>query len=294
MLIRWPIVTRTIAIALGVTLGFTAPRALAQTPPEPAQPKTAAEPAPATSSAAEPAQPATLPPQTAQQQAEATRAASANQPTPKPAQPDQAPEAAPKPRPEDAVAPGEGDNYGHGRQLGLRAGLVGGYQMVFRYDESPFCKQPDPIKLDKDQQKFCGHQSPLALDLALSFGVFDALEPFVWGRFGFKGVAETNTKPLMLFGAGVRVYTMSDSRFKVFIEPALGLEIEKGYGNADWKPKEGDYKYKTDLIFHVAAGPQFDIAKAVGIYMGAGITAGVLRSLHTDLILTAGLQFRAP
>src|SRR5690349_14484733 len=42
------------------------------------------------------------------------------------------------------------EQYGHGMQFGLRADVVGGYRMVFRYDKSPFCRQPDPAKAYKD------------------------------------------------------------------------------------------------------------------------------------------------
>ncbi|HEX3852355.1 MAG TPA: hypothetical protein VHW01_15400, partial [Polyangiaceae bacterium] len=31
------------------------------------------------------------------------------------------------------------DSFGHAFQFGLRAGLLGGYNMIFRYDHSPFC-----------------------------------------------------------------------------------------------------------------------------------------------------------
>ncbi|HYJ07655.1 MAG TPA: hypothetical protein VEX18_01565, partial [Polyangiaceae bacterium] len=120
------------------------------------------------------------------------------------------------------------EKFGHGMQFGLRAGAVGGYRMVFRYDKSPFCRAPDPTKVDKDQQKFCGHTAPFALDVALSFGVVDFAEPYAWARFGLAGEAETNTEPLLAFGVGARIYTMSDSKFKIFVEPALGIETESG------------------------------------------------------------------
>src|SRR5262245_38007596 len=73
----------------------------------------------------------------------------------------------------DEKAPEESPAYGHGRQFGLRAGLVGGYRMVFRYDNSPYCHEPDPTKQPKDQQKFCGHGSPFAVELAISFALLD-------------------------------------------------------------------------------------------------------------------------
>lgn len=190
------------------------------------------------------------------------------------------------------------EDFGHGMQFGLRAGLTGGYRMVFRYDKSPFCRAPELNKADKDQQKFCGHGAPLALDVALSFAPFDFAEPFVWARFGLKGEPQTNTDNLMAFGAGARIYTMSDSKFKIFVEPALGVELEGGAGNSDWtfKDPEPDVpaEYKTDFLFHLGVGPQYDFARAFGIYLHAGITTGVLRYIHTELEISGGAQLRVP
>ncbi|MBI3203142.1 MAG: hypothetical protein HYZ29_16510 [Myxococcales bacterium] len=182
--------------------------------------------------------------------------------------------------------------YGHGRQFGLRGGLVGGYRMVFRYDRSPLCNYLDETKSVKDQQKFCGHPSPLAAEVAISFAPIDSIEPFAFGRFGLGPEKKTDTDPVLIFGAGLRVYTMSDSAFKIFIEPALGVELEGGRGSTDFQVN--DPEYKKDILFHLAAGPQYDFAKMIGLYLDAGITTGILRSIHSNLELQLGLQFRAP
>jgi len=189
------------------------------------------------------------------------------------------------------------ESFGHGMQFGLRAAIVGGYRMVFRYDKSPFCRQPDLNKADKDQQKFCGHGAPLAVDVALSFAVFDFAEPYAWARFGLSGEAQTNTEPLMAFGVGARIYTMSDSKLKIFVEPGLGMEIEGGAGNDDWVFRNSGNaapEYKTDFLFHLAVGPQYDFAKAFGAYVGAGLTTGVIRYIHTELEIGLGVQVRVP
>ena len=189
------------------------------------------------------------------------------------------------------------EQFGHGMQFGLRAALTGGYRMVFRYDKSPFCKSPDPAKSDKDQQKFCGHGAPLALDLGLSFAPLDFVEPYVWGRFGLTSEAETNTDPVIAFGAGARIYTMSDSRFKIFIEPAVGIEVEGGAGDPSWRFRQmmpAEPEYKTDFLFHLAVGGQYDFARAVGAYVNAGLTTGILRYIHTGLEISGGVQVRVP
>jgi hypothetical protein len=191
------------------------------------------------------------------------------------------------------------DKFGHGLQFGLRAGLVGGYRMIFRYDKSPFCRTPEPQKGDKDQQKFCGNGAPLAMDVALSFALLDFVEPYVWGRFGLAGESSTNTKALTAFGVGARIYTMSDSKLKIFVEPAIGFETEGGAGNTAWAFKNSNPpgqlpEYKQDFLFHLAAGPQYDFARAFGVYAHAGLTTGVIRYIHTELELSLGVQLRVP
>jgi opacity protein-like surface antigen len=182
--------------------------------------------------------------------------------------------------------------FGHRHQVGLRAGLVGGYRMIFRYDESPFCSDFDPKKTVKDQQKFCGHAAPLAIDLALSYALLDSIEPFLWARFGLGAEAKTDTDPVVILGAGARIYTMSDSAFKIFIEPAIGMELEAGRGSAEYQAN--DPEYKRDIVFHLAAGPQLDLAKHFGVYADAGITTGILRSIHSTLEIQLGVQARFP
>jgi opacity protein-like surface antigen len=186
------------------------------------------------------------------------------------------------------------EQFGHGMQFGLRTDIVGGYRMIFRYDKSPFCHTPKGVA-DKDEQKFCGNAAPLALDVALSFGVVDFAEPYVWARFGLAGEASTNTEPVLAFGAGARIYTMSDSKFKIFVEPAVGMEVEGGAGGDAWQNDNHQmFEYKTDFLFHLAVGPQYDFARAFGIYVNAGMTTGVLRYIHTELELSLGAQVRVP
>jgi len=181
--------------------------------------------------------------------------------------------------------------FGHMGQFGLRAGVVAGYRMIIRYGSSPYCVAPD-TRSPADQQKFCGHPAPLAGDFGLSFGVLDFLEPFAWARLGFAPEKETDTKSLVVLGAGVRLYTMSDAAFKIFIEPAVGFELEGGRGTAAWQTNHPDYK--KDFMFHVAAGPQIDFARNVGAYVTAGVSADVVRALGSSLDLNLGIQGRVP
>lgn len=198
-----------------------------------------------------------------------------------------------------ADATDDAADFGHGGQLGLRLDATWGYRMVFRYPESPFCAEPDVEKSVDDQQQFCGHSGPWGLDAAVSFALLDSIEPYLWGRFGLEGEPQTNTEPVFIVGAGVRIYTMSDAAFKIFVEPAVGLEFE---GESDvpaipagWNPPDaGDYdpEYKQDLVFHLAAGPHWDFSEHFGAYLTGGLTVGVLRYISASMELQFGVQAR--
>ena len=201
-------------------------------------------------------------------------------------------------KPSEEADVGKSD-FGHGGQLGLRLDATWGYRMVFRYPESPLCAEPDIEKSVDDQQQFCGHSGPWGLDAALSFAFLDSIEPYLWGRFGLEGEPQTNTEPVFIVGAGVRIYTMSDAAFKIFVEPAVGLEFE---GQSDvpaipagWNPPDaGDYdpEYKQDLVFHLAAGPHWDFSEHFGAYLTGGLTVGVLRYISASMELQFGVQAR--
>lgn len=183
-------------------------------------------------------------------------------------------------------------SYGHGKQFGLRVALVVPYRMILRYDSSPYCHAWMPDKSANDQPKFCGFGGPLAIDLALSGALIDSFEPYLWARFGLAEEEETNTAPQMIFGIGARLYTMADSAFKIFVEPAIGVEVEGKGGSTD--PRLTSKLWRTDLVFHFAAGPHFDLHKNFGLYADAGLTVGVLRALSASLEGKIGVQGRLP
>jgi hypothetical protein len=189
---------------------------------------------------------------------------------------------------------GKEDSYGHGQQGSLRVGLMLGYKMDFRYPNSPFCAEKyDEAKTAEDQIKTCGFGAPPAMDLALGFAIIDAIEPFVFTRFGLTGETRTDTNPLFLLGAGVRIYTMSDSRFKLFFEPAVAYEGEGGMNTPGFSHGH-TLEYKKDMVFHLGIGPQFDFAKNFGAYINSGLDVGVLRSISATLLLNIGVQGRLP
>lgn len=201
---------------------------------------------------------------------------------------------APSSPPEDPAD--DPKNFGHRGQFGLRAAFMGSYRMVLRKDETPLCNEPDLSKEAKDQQKFCGFMGPPALDLALSFAPLHSIEPFLWLRLGLSSEDKTKTDPVRIYGLGLRAYTLNDSPFKVFIEPAVGISTESGSPESPAFPGPSSYApdYKTDLLFRLSGGPQYDIGKYVGIYVQAGVSVGILRSINAGLEFGGGLQLRAP
>ena len=183
--------------------------------------------------------------------------------------------------------------FGHRGQGGLRVGLVGGYRMIFRYDDSPYCRPYDPA--ESEQPKSCGHTAPLALDFALSYALLDVLEPYLWLRLGLAGEEETDTDPVQILGIGTRLYTSSDSAFKVFLEPAIAYEFEGGGDNPDpAAPADYDPNYSKDLIFHLGVGPQYDFHENVGAFIDAGVTTGIFRGISSTLEIQLGVQGRYP
>jgi hypothetical protein len=217
--------------------------------------------------------------------------ATTSTPAPKAAAPEQAPE----------------DDFGHARQFNLRGEFLTGYRMLFRYDKSPRCAPYDYMKAPTDQQKFCGYGAAPALGIALGFAILDFFEPYAFMRVGLSNEAsQTNQGALLQVGAGARVYTMSDSRFKFFFSPWLGLDttsgpVEPRPGTGKGSPGADDAAanvppeaYRTDLLIHLDIGPQYDFAKNVGVYLSGGLTFQMLRYLGASADLAIGVQLRAP
>jgi len=194
----------------------------------------------------------------------------------------------------DAMTPDEG--HGHGLQGGVRAAVVGGYRMVLRYEDSPFCSEPDFTKSLQDQQQFCGHLGPVMLDLAASFAPLASIEPFFMLRLGFSGESQTDTRPLKIVALGTRIYTRPNRSLKFFVEPSVGVEFESGAGDPDFTYGGAfDPQYDTDVVFRAALGPQIDLARHVGFYAQIfGMSVGVLRYLHATMEFGAGIQARFP
>jgi hypothetical protein len=178
----------------------------------------------------------------------------------------------------------------HQGQFHIRLSAVAGYRIVMRYDSSPLCAEP---QANKEPQKFCGFGAPAGLETAVGYAPTPGIEPFLWGRFGLASESKTHTAPLLVFGAGVRLYSMSDAPFKFFIEPAFGAELE-GRASGATDATGPSSAYKQDWLVRLAVGPQYDFSRYVGLYAAGAMTVGFVRDLHSFMELHGGLQARFP
>jgi hypothetical protein len=119
---------------------------------------------------------------------------------------------------------------------------------------------------------------------------------------------QTNQGKLLQVGIGARLYTMSDSRFKIFFAPFVGLDLTSGpvepiARGPQGSPGADDFatnghvtndSYRTDLLAHLDIGPQYDFSRGFGVYLSGGLTFQMLRYLGASADLTLGVQMRAP
>ncbi len=210
----------------------------------------------------------------------------------------------------DAPSAAPEDTFGHRGQGNLRVEFLTGYRMLFRYDKSPRCAPYDPAKRPADQQKFCGYGAAPGIGIALGFSAVDTFEPFIFGRFGLADEADhSNQGKFVQVGVGARLYTMSDSRFKIFFAPMIGIDLTSGPvepANPNAPPGTPAFDdsiraanvpataYRTDILAHLGIGPQYDVSRMVGIYLTGGITFQMLRYLGATTDLSLGVQLRAP
>jgi hypothetical protein len=205
-----------------------------------------------------------------------------------------------KPKPEDPATPfdaGSGaaeEDVGHAMQFGFRPGLVVPYRVIFRFEDSPQCDLDGDgegdLNNDGQPAKTCGFVMAPQLEFALSFTPLDSVEPYVWGRFGTGEETETGTEAALLFGAGLRLYTMSASRLKLFFDVAAGLEIEGPINPAS----AATMNYGTQGFGRIGFGPQFDFNRYFGAFLVLGPGFAVPRGISMQIEGMVGVQGRVP
>lgn len=196
--------------------------------------------------------------------------------------------------PFDPTAGPQEEDLGHQLQFGLRPGLVVPYKVMFRFDDSPLCDidgdGAGDLNSDGEDAPTCGFMMSPQVELALSFAPLDGIEPYVWTRFGTGDETETGTEAALLFGAGVRLYSMATSKFKLFFDVAAGLEVEGAINPAN----EKTHNYGTQGFGRLGFGPQFDFNRYVGAFLVLGPGFAVPRSISMQVEGLIGLQGRVP
>jgi hypothetical protein len=168
------------------------------------------------------------------------------------------------------------DPLNHADQFGLRLGLTLPYKVNFRYDDSPPCETRNPV----EEKKVCSVGAPIALDIAASYALSGTVEPFVWFRLGLAD--ET------IVGAGLRLYTRSTARFKIYLQPALAAELE---GPTVAVPGRN---WETDVVAQVHIGGQYDFTRNIGAYVSLGPSVAFVRAMSLGIEGSLGAQARFP
>lgn len=176
------------------------------------------------------------------------------------------------------------DPLNHDSQVGLRLGFTLPYKVNFQFDNSPPCGTRDPL----DDEKVCPIASPLALDLALSYALSGTVEPFFWMRFGLGPETKTSTQASTLIGAGLRLYTQNDSRFKIYLQPAVAAELSGATVVLQGR------NWETDFVMQVHLGGQYDFSRYVGAYLSLGPSVAIVRALSLGVEGSIGVQARYP
>lgn len=176
------------------------------------------------------------------------------------------------------------DPYDHNDQFGLRVGLTLPYKVNFRFDDSPPCDSRNPV----EDKKVCPVASPVALDLAVSYALTGTIEPFVWVRLGLGDETATSTAASRIVGAGLRLYTQSTSRFKIYLQPAIAGEFEGPTVSIPGR------NWETDVVAQVHLGGQYDFTKNVGAYLSLGPSVAFVRALSLGIEGSLGVQARLP
>lgn len=176
------------------------------------------------------------------------------------------------------------DPLNHDEQFGLRLGLTLPYKVNFRYDDSPPCGSRNPI----EEKKVCPVGAPLALDIAASYALSGTVEPFVWFRFGLAEETKTYTEAATIIGAGLRLYTRSTARLKIYLQPALAGEFE---GPSVAQPGRN---WETDVVAQVHIGGQYDFTRNIGAYVSLGPSVAFVRAMSLAIEGSIGAQARFP
>lgn len=166
--------------------------------------------------------------------------------------------------------------WSHRNQFSLRLAGAVGYRFAIRYATGGQC--------DESSSQFCHGRSPVVGDVAMGFGVSDAIE--IEGRFR-SGEPEWNGSIPLAAGLGVRLHGNARSRARfVFGVAAMVDFTHPGRVSAE--------NFPTDVQARLEQGLHYDVGRNFGFYVQIGETIGVLRAFMFTLDVGLGIQARLP
>jgi hypothetical protein len=137
---------------------------------------------------------------------------------------------------------------------------------------------------------------PPELEIAFGYALTAGFEPYVFTRLGLWSESATYTAAGKMLGAGARIYVVSESQLKLFVEPAFGVAFE---GDAldplifdATLPRVRRDGYKNDVVFHAGVGPQYDLSRTFGVFANASVDVGIIRALTVLVSVHYGVQAR--
>ena len=185
------------------------------------------------------------------------------------------------------VAP-RGDHKG---QFGLGLSLTTGYRLIKTWDNSRYCGERGGSGSGGGNAVYCVGRTPLALDVALSYGLTRSIEVLLDIRFGverdFGSSATADGPRLRHYAPGLKFFLGGEGQVHYFSTAQLAIDTT-GYQDV------GGAAVGTDVRVRNANGLQIDFHDAYGVYAYFAEELAFSRWLEAGVEGGAGIQGRYP
>jgi hypothetical protein len=179
---------------------------------------------------------------------------------------------------------------GHKGQLGVALQFGSGFRGILPYDDM-YCGDRGENGSGSANAEYCLGRSPITADINLAYGVSRTAEVFLELRLGLErdfGKDPMLKGPhILAFSPGVKVYFSESGSNKFFSTLQLAIDTTD-YEMPDGSDAGTDYSVKN------ANGIQFDLHRAVGLYLYFAEQVGWSRWLWVGMEAGAGIQSRFP
>jgi hypothetical protein len=189
-----------------------------------------------------------------------------------------------------AAAGGDGRRGHHQGQVGVAMSLSTGYRFIKTWDSDRYCGDRASAGDGGGNAAYCFDRTPVALDLALSYGLTRRIELMLELRFGlerdFGGDPLADGPRPRHYAPGVKFW-LSQGAVNYFSTAQLAIDAT-GYQDA-----AGD-ELGVDVRLRNANGVQIDFHDAYGVYAYFGEQVAFGRWIEVGLEAGAGIQGRYP